>query len=190
MRDRSVLFVTSLSSAKMHFSEVCLAREWTVTEHTQHSPLGWVACGSGVRGLVAMGGDGRGSGIQSDNRHRSWAGSVVLLSSGTLRTLPAAQWKKYCGSVWNMISLLLTTDDVVKICTTACRWNVGDKYGLLGDTFFWLLKMEQFEKSWNCDEQGRRTYTMLRFGIRRFGLHPFQEETQTDDWPGGYDLLK
>ena len=43
--------------------------------------------------------------------------------------------------------------------------------------------MEQFQKTWHYDEQGRRIYTMLRLrnrvmdGIRRCGLHPPQEET-------------
>ena len=38
------------------------------------------------------------------------------------------------GSEWNMISVLLTTDDVVKIRTAASRWNVGDRYGMLVGT--------------------------------------------------------
>ena len=33
------------------------------------------------------------------------------------------------GYVWGMIRLQLTTDDVVKIRTTSCRWNVGDRDG-------------------------------------------------------------
>ena len=84
-----------------------------------------------------------------------------------------------------MISLLLTTDDVVMLRTAARRWDVGDRYGALGETFFWLLRMEQFKKTWHHDEQGRRTYTMLTLrhpnmeGIRRFGLHP-QETTLPD----------
>ena len=50
------------------------------------------------------------------------------------------------GSVWGLISLLLTTDDVVNIRATVCRWNV---------------KMEQFEKNWHDDPQGKRVYTNL-----------------------------
>ena len=38
----------------------------------------------------------------------------------------------FYGSVWTMISLLLTTNDVVKMRSTACRWNVGDRDGPLG----------------------------------------------------------
>ena len=51
------------------------------------------------------------------------------------------------GTLWNMIGLLLTTDDVVMLRTVAGRWNVGNRYGALRvDTFFMMLKMEQFEK--------------------------------------------
>ena len=35
------------------------------------------------------------------------------------------------GSVWNLIGLLLTTDDVVKVRTAARRWSVGDREGHL-----------------------------------------------------------
>ena len=54
-------------SRTMHFSEVCFARGWTVTSHPT-PPLGlWVACGSGVRGFVVLGGEGSGSSIQSNH---------------------------------------------------------------------------------------------------------------------------
>ena len=36
------------------------------------------------------------------------------------------------GSVWNLIGLLLTTDDVVKARTAARRRSVGDRYEALG----------------------------------------------------------
>ena len=53
--------------------------------------------------------------------------------------------------------------------------------------------MEQFEKNWHYDPQGRRVFKVLRLrtpimdGIRRFGLHPPQEDTL----PGleGYDVI-
>ena len=44
--------------------------------------------------------------------------------------------------------------------------------GALGDTFFWLLKMEQFEKTWHKDEQGRRTYTIAEAAESDYGRHP------------------
>ena len=109
------------------------------------------------------------------------AGSAVLLTSGTLRTLG----RNVLGSVWNMISLLLTTDDVVMLRAAARPWNVVDRFGRW-ESFSWLLKMEQSEKTWHYDEQGRRTYTMLRLrnpimdSIRRCGLHPPSEETPPD----------
>ena len=100
------------------------------------------------------------------------------------------------GSVWNMISLLLTTDDVVKTRTTTYRWNVGDSCGLYGDTILWMSKKEQFEKNWHYDPQRRSVHTMLRLrspimeGIRRIGLHPPQEDTLPDPRPSrSYDFL-
>ena len=55
--------------------------------------------------------------------------------------------------------------------------------------------MGQFEKTWHYDEQGRRVCTMLRWrnpimdGIRRFGLHPPQEETLPDEGMGDVTSL-
>ena len=48
-----------------------------------------------------------------------------------------------------MITLLLTTDDVVKLRTAARRWNVG----WIGGTGRHFLLI---------DEQGRRSYTVLK----------------------------
>ena len=39
------------------------------------------------------------------------------------------------GTIWSSISLLLTTDDAVRCRTTASRWNVGCRYGELGEIF-------------------------------------------------------
>ena len=55
------------------------------------------------------------------------------------------------------------------------------------DTFFMMLKMEQFEKTWHCDSDGRRVHTKKRKrnaimdSIRRCDLHPPQEETPPDE---------
>ena len=49
-----------------------------------------------------------------------------------------------------------------------------------------MLNMEQFEKNWHYDPQGRRVYTMRRLrnpfmdGIHRLGLHPPREDTLLD----------
>ena len=37
-------------------------------------------------------------------------------------------------------------DDVVKVRAAACRWNVGDKYVLLNNTFFWMFKWTSSRK--------------------------------------------
>ena len=59
----------------------------------------------------------------------------------------------FFGSVWNMISLLLTTDDVVKVRTAACLWNVGDKYGLPWDSC----------RNLKCVKQDKDTWTLVGF---------------------------
>ena len=76
----------------------------------------------------------------------------------------------------------------MKVRTAARRWHVGDRYGAPGDTFFFLMSnAKQFEKTWRCDEQGWRTYTLLRCGIRSWtvsvslGLISSQEETPPDE---------
>ena len=86
------------------------------------------------------------------------------------------------GSVWGLISRLLAPDDVVKIRTAACRWNVGDKYGLLGDTFFFLLKMNSSRSPGTMIRKvnARDTLLWLRNsildGIHKFGLHSPQKD--------------
>ena len=95
---------------------------------------------------MVLDGEGRGSGIQSvqvEGRaaRSGWAVGRCAPSSSTVEEI-------LYGSVWNMITPLLTTDDVVKVRSAARRWNVGDRYGALGDTFLRLLKREQFEDSW------------------------------------------
>ena len=75
------------------------------------------------------------------------------------------------GSVRNLIGLLLTTDDVVKVRGT---WR-----HLLLATERW----NSSKKTWDYDGHGRRVCIKLRLqnpimdGIRRFGLHPPLEET-------------
>ena len=81
-----------------------------------------------------------GQAFSLSNDTDSAVASVLKQIGGSLRTFPLRH--KLGSSVCKMISLPLTTDDVVKIRTTACLWNVGDKCGLLGD----MLKIEKFEK--------------------------------------------
>ena len=97
-------------------------------------------------------------------------------------------------SVWDMISFQLTTDGVVTLRTAARRWNAGDS---CGGHILLATENDQFEKTWHYDEQGRRTYTMLRprnpivDGVRRFRLHLPPEGT-ADRRPrrGGFDLIR
>ena len=59
----------------------------------------------------------------------------------------------------------------------ARRWNAGDKFGLQ------TLKMDHLQKNWHCEPHGKHVHKLLRLrnlimdGIRRFGLHPSQEDT-------------
>ena len=100
MRERRVL--RCLSRHTLHFSEVCLARGWTVTEPPQPrlSVCGWLAarvCEALWYWVVKE--VGQVFSLPNDNESsvasRFKQGSVVFLGSATLRSLPAAQWKKY-----------------------------------------------------------------------------------------------
>ena len=117
------------------------------------------------------------------------AGSGVWLGSGPLLLafVGAPRWRMYCTVRWELDRP--PGDDRRRDESTAARlWNVGDRYGALGDTFFFLMSNAKlFEKTLHCDEQGQRTYTVLRLrspnmdSIRKFGLHPLQEETPPDE---------
>ena len=97
----------------------------------------------------------------------------------TASSLLSVSWKRNLQATCENDQPQLTSDDVVKIRTAACRWNVGEIQGLVGDTFFCLQEMEQFEKSWHYDPQGEREYTVeaaeAYHGLRKFGLHPPSE---------------
>ena len=128
----------------------------------------WVSSGSGVRYFVVRVLCGRGI------RHSVCQNDTELAVASMLKQVYHDRLVEHCvlapfgimeevlyGSVWRMISPL-TTDNVVKLRTTACRWSVGDKYGLLSEAFFSLFKMEQFEKYWYCDHHGKLEHTLLR----------------------------
>ena len=42
------------------------------------------------------------------------------------------------------------------------RWNVGSRYGEMGEMFFQLLHNDPFAKHWYYDSEGNKTYTMLK----------------------------
>ena len=58
-----------------------------------------------------------------------------------------------------MINHLLTTDDVVRCRTVASRWNVGCRFGELGDIFFEFLENDPFVRHWYRDVEGNRVRT-------------------------------
>ena len=140
---------------------------------TQHRLLG-------VRGFVVFGGEGSGSGNQSVKRHRIERGQQVharWVGSGTLRAFQQHN-RRNIFRFGVEHDQLLADDDVVLLRQWLVVGMWEDRHGALGDTWFWLLKMEQFENTCHHGARGRRVYTMLRLrnsimdGIRRFGLHP------------------
>ena len=58
------------------------------------------------------------------------------------------------GSVWNTISPMLDTDDVVRVRVATKCWNDGRRYGKMGDIFFQLLHSDPFVKHWYFDAEG------------------------------------
>ena len=66
------------------------------------------------------------------------------------------------GTLWNMISPLLTLDDAVRCRTVTRRWNMSSRYGEMGEMFFQLLHNDPFAKHWYYDSEGNKTYTVLR----------------------------
>ena len=76
-----------------------------------------------------------------------------------------------------MISPLLTTDDAVRCRTVTRRWNVGSRYGEMGEMFFQLLHNDPFAKHWYYDSECNKLCTMLKKrnpfmeGFRKWWLH-------------------
>ena len=61
------------------------------------------------------------------------------------------------GTIWSLISPLLTTDDVVR-CRTAGRcWSVGCRFGELGDLIFEFLENDPLVWHWFRDVKGNKT---------------------------------
>ena len=93
----------------------------------------------------------------------------------------------FFGSIWCMISPLLTTDDAVMLRKVTSRWIEENKYRALGDFFFMMLQSDLNEQKWHYDSDGNRVCTMLRKrspimdSFHKRGLHLPQEETS----PGG-----
>ena len=60
------------------------------------------------------------------------------------------------GSVWNAISPMLDTDDVVRMRVASQYWNDGSCYGKLGSIFFQLLHSDPFAKHWYYDAHHKK----------------------------------
>ena len=115
--------------------------------------------------------------INRDQQAQTCCGSRTFSGSGAFRTLLCVMEEILYGSIWCMISPLLTTDDAVMlISTVTCRWNGENRHGALGYAFFMMLKLDQYKKVWHLDSDGNRVCTLLRMrnpfmeGIRRDGL--------------------
>ena len=68
------------------------------------------------------------------------------------------------GTIWYMISPLLTTDDAVRCRTVARRWNVGSRCGEMGEMFFQLLHNDPFAKHWFYDSEWNKLCTVVEVG--------------------------
>ena len=139
--------MNSLSS-KIHFSVECFHRRRTVIEPpTQFLGL-WVARGRVCEALwyrvvkevgqvFSLSND-----IESTMASRFRRGGQCGLVRAERCTSSSSPMEEIlCGSVWNLISILLVTDDVM-LRTAARRWKVGYKYGWSAGRHF-LLDVER-----------------------------------------------
>ena len=77
------------------------------------------------------------------------------------------------GSVWNIISPMLDTDDVIRVRFAAKCWNDGRRYGKMGKIFFQLLHGDPFVKHWYYDAENYKLCTLkypIMESFRRMGL--------------------
>ena len=84
-------------------------------------------------------------------------------------SLPAIEETLH-GTIWSLISPLLTTDDVVKCRTVAWRWNMGCR-------FFEFPENDPFVRQWYRDVEGNKVCTKSKKNnpfvesFRQWGLH-------------------
>ena len=135
--------------------------------------------------LAVLGGEGRGSGIQSVKRHRIDRGQQVQagwVARSRLAVGRCAAYQQHNGR--NTVRFGVEhgqppADDRRRGDVTYSGSSLECGRRTRGAWRHLLLAVEdgQFKKSWHCDEQPRRVYTMLRLrnpimdGIRGFGLH-------------------
>ena len=102
----------------------------------------WVASGSGVRSFVVLGclwneGQvviGQTTSIVTNRLKGGGSRKCLRLLERHVSLLQAMDEILY-GTLWRMISPLLTTNDAVRCRTVTSRWNVGSRYGEM-DEFF------------------------------------------------------
>ena len=80
------------------------------------------------------------------------------------------------GTIWSLISPLLTTGDVVQCRTVAMRWNVGCRYGELGDPFFEFLGNDPFAATMVSQRGGQQGYVRSQRRIIHLWTVSFNEE--------------
>ena len=108
----------------------------------------------------------------------SW-GKSGLATQWNAALFSRTQWKKHFRTVVEHVRP--PADDRRRGDVTS-PLERGKQVWSTGDTFFLMLKMEQFEKRWHYDSEGRRVHTKIRKrnpimdSIRRCGLHPPPEE--------------
>ena len=138
----------------MHFLVECLTRGWTVTEPSDPSCGMWVACGSGVRGFVVLFMCQTTSTVTNRLNRCGQSKSLRLLERHVphLRAMDEILY----GTIWRMVSPLLTTDDVVRCRTVSIRWNVGSRYGAMGEFYFLLRLNDPYDKHRHYDSDGNK----------------------------------
>ena len=117
----------------------------------------------------------RGFGSEGSNENRP------SLTPVRYAPFQCVRWMKFFAGRSGMVSPLLTTDDVVRCRTVTSPWNVGNRFGEMGEFYFLLLRNDPHEKHWHYDSDGNKTYMMLKKndalmeGIRKWELHDPKE---------------
>ena len=73
-----------------------------------------------------------------------------------------------------MISHLLTTDEAARCRTVARRWNVGSRFGKLGETVLPVTHNDPFAKHWYFHSEVNKLCTLLK-KRRDHGKFPHME---------------
>ena len=99
-------------------------------------------------------------------------GCVLRPADGT-RAIGTVPLQRVFFNMWNTISPMLDTDDVVRVRVAAKCWNDGRRFGKMGNIFFQLLRNDPFAKHWHHDAEGYKLCTLrhpIMEGFRRVGI--------------------